>query len=416
MISLPRPLFLAPLLALFCALPPQSARAQCFGPDGLDVGPCCAPTLANVPLFSGAALPGLGICWTTCTVTGQQNLRVDWTLPRNPSCGQYDTLLTVSDAFGTPLMSGKLMMDYTRTWLETDLAGGARQVWRFTAKADLFQIPGGTPPCTVPSCITPAGGQGTAFWYGYVDYSACAATGQFENALVLYHACDKFIHQPGLSDRPGVFHPAGSYAIVAPHSPAQPFAPFNQVASGGPLVGEAARNIDTVTPQPAPCVVEDPVVAGAMNPLGAGCMCTFTAQPKQQTLRNFSGTTACVNAIGVPGGWASLNILFPTLPWIHMVTTSIGRWTSPLTYPGQESAWVDEGLFVHHDPCAGDFIEIKYGGTTRDGWAATLPSGLPVKNFTDLVSNYSAPLFGPYPGPVYGSTQTSDHLIYVNEP
>jgi hypothetical protein len=403
--------------ALTFALSSPPSPAQCFGPDNLDLGPCCAPVFANVPPFPNAALPGMGICWSACAPTATQDLRVDWTTPRNPSCGEYDTLLTVTDAFGGPLMSGKLNMDYTRTWLETDPSGASVQVWRFTAKADLAFVPGGgLPPCTVPPCITPAGGQGTAFYYGYVDYTACAAGAGFENVLVLYHACDRFIHAPGFSDRPGVFHPTRSYGIVAPHSPVQPFLPINQIASGGPLFGEGARDIDSSTPPPALCLVEDPVVAGSMSPLGAGCVCTFTTLPKHQTLRKFAGTTACVNAAGIPGGWVSLDILFPTLPWNQLVTSSIGRWTSPFAYPGQESAWVDEGLFVHQDPCHGDFIELKYGGSTRDGWTPILPIPVVVTNFTDIADNYTAPLFGPYPTPILGSIRPTDHLIYVNEP
>jgi hypothetical protein len=409
-----------PLVVLVCSLfvgVAPTASAQCFGPDNLDIGPCCAQTVANLPQFPNAALPGLGICWNACSVSGTQNLRVDWSTPRNPSCGEYDTLLTVSDSAGATLMFGKLTMDYTRTWIESDPSGLQHQVWRFAAKADLIFTPGGAlPPCTVPACIAPVGGQPTAFFYGYVDYTACAAGTPFENVLVLYHACDRFIHAPGLSDRPGAFHPAGSYAIVAPHSPVQPFLPFNQIASGGPLIGEGTRDIDTSVPQPAPCLVEDPVVAGNMSPLGAGCVCTFTTLPKQQTLRNFSGTNSCVNAAGIQGGWASLDVAFPTLPWKHMVTSSIGRWTSPFAYPGQESAWVDEGLFVHQDPCHGDFVEVKYGGSTRDGWTPLLPFPVLLTNFTDIADNYTAPLFGPYPGPAVGSIHRTEHLIYVNEP
>jgi hypothetical protein len=408
------------LVAFVCTLLAGTApgvSAQCFGPDNLDIGPCCAPTIANVPQFPKAALPGMGICWNACAVSGTQDVRADWTTPRQASCGEYDTLLTVTDAFGGPLVSGKLVLDYTRTWLETDVSGLTHQVWRFAAKADLFLVPGGgVPPCTVPTCITPVGGQPTAFYYGYVDYMSCAAGDPWENVLVLYHACDRFIHAPGLSDRPGVFHPGGAYAIVAPHSPAQPFLPVNQVASGGPLFGEAARDIDTSTPPPTLCIVEDPVVAGAMSPLGAGCVCTLTTLPKHQTLRKFSGTTACVDAAGIPGGWASLDIAFPTLPWKHMITSSIGRWTSPFVYPGQESAWVDEGLFVHQDPCHGNFLELKYGGSTRDGWTPLLPIPVLLPNFTDIADNYTAPLFGPYPAPILGSIRPTEHLIYVNEP
>ena len=35
-----------------------------------------------------------------------------------------------------------------------------------------------------------------------------------EAALVLFHNCDRFIHRPGLSSRPGAFHPGMSFALV----------------------------------------------------------------------------------------------------------------------------------------------------------------------------------------------------------
>jgi hypothetical protein len=418
--SLPQPFRLVGLAVLVCSLMIAGApvaSAQCFGPDNLDSGPCCTQVIPNLPQFPAAQIPGMGICWNACSVAGTQDVRVDWTLPRLTGCGQYDTLLTVSDSgSGTTLVSGKLTLDYTRTWEETDTAGIQTQVWRFTAKADLSFSPGVVPPCTVPTCIAPAGGQPTAFYYGYVDYMACDVTIPFENVLVLYHACDRFIHSPGLSDRPGVFHPGSSYGIVAPHSTLQPFVPANVIAPGGPLIGEGMRDIDTSTPPPTLCLAEDPLVSGNMTPLGAGCVCTLTTFPNHQTLRKFSGTTACVNAAGVPGGWASLDIAFPTLPWKHMISTSIGRWANPNIYPGQEACWVDEGLFVQLDPCHGDFIELKYGGSTKDGWTPLLPIPVVIDGFTDIADNWSAPLGGPYPTPILGSIRPTEHLIYVNLP
>lgn len=395
----------------------STASAQCLGPDDLDVGPCCAQTIPTLPAFPSAQIPALGICWDTCTVVGQQDLRVQWTPPTQPFCGEYVTQLTVDDpATGTPVLTGTLTLDYTRTWIESTTAGVATQVWRFVAKADLSAIPGVPPPaCVVPSCIQPIGPHRTAFYYGYVDYSSCSAAGPWENVLVLYHACDKFVHTAGFSDRPGVFHPTGAYAIVAPHSTLQPFVPANNFAPGGPLVAEATRNVDTST-SPSLCVIEDRVVSGDIQPLGWGCFCPFSSVPKHQTARVFKGQTVCVNAAGIPGSWTSLNILFPTLPWYHMVTTSIGCWGNPGVYPGDECAWVDEGLFITRDACTGDFIEIKYGGTTAKGFTVVPTWSNVTQTFTDLADNYSAPLSGPHPLPIYGSVRPTDHLIYVNVP
>ncbi len=391
--------------------------AQCFGPDNLDLGPCCAATLPNLPVFPGASLPGLGICWGQCTVNNQRTLKVAWTPPAQPFCAEYTTTLTVFDgSSGLPLLGGQLTLDYTRTWDEITTTGTVAQVWRFTAKADLVSLaaPGG-PPCPVPNCIAPVGPHPTAFFYGYVDYTNCTAAGTWENVLVLYHACDRFIHAPGLSDRPGVFHASSSFAIVAPHSALQPFVPVNVVAPGGNVFAEATRSVTTSGLPPFACTVEDPVAFGSMTPLGAGCVCTLSISPKQQTLRQFTGQTQCTTTAGTPGAWTSLNINFPTLPWLHMVSTSIGRWTNPNMYPSTESVWVDEGLFVHQDACTGSFLEQKYGASTRNGWTVLSIPGSPT-NFTDLVDNYTAPLAGPFPTPIMGSVRPTDHLIYVNEP
>jgi hypothetical protein len=331
-----------------------------------------------------------------------------WSAPAQVSCGEYVSQLTVHDAgTGLVVLSGLMSLSYTRTWDEVDPAGIPRQVWRFVAKADLSAPTGGPiSPCVQPSCITPAGPHPTSFYYGYLDYAGCSAAGPWENALVLYHACDRFIHAPGLSDRPGVFHPTVSHALVAPHSALQPFVPSSNIATGGPLISEATR---TVVPGTA-CVVEDKLAGGDLTKLGAGCLCTLTPFPKRDTLRRFAGTTGCGSA------WTSLDILFPTLPWLHVVATSIGNWTNPSVYPGDEVTWVDEGLFVHQDACSGSWVELKYGGSTAKGWDAILHSGVTTQNFLDLADNYTAPVAGPHPLPILGSVRPTDHLVYVNFP
>lgn len=394
-----------------------SARAQgCFGPDNLDIaGACCQPVLPNLPPFPAGGLGGLGICWNNCQVGTTNDLKVSWTPPLQVACAQYTSQITVADAnTGLPVLSGNMVLDYTRTWDEVGVSGTLEQVWRFVAKVDLAPVPGNGAPCPVPPCLQPAGPYSGAFYYGYMDYSTCTAAGGWQNALVLFHNCDRFIHAPGFSSRPGQFHPGRSFAIVAPHSTAQPFVPANLLATGGPLVGEAARGVNTFGP--AVCVNEDPVLAGAMTPLGAGCVCTLAINPKQQTLRQLQAQTQCPNTAGAPGGFASLNVNFPAIPWLHIVTTSIGTWTAAGLYPGAEAVWVDEGLFVHQDGCTGDWIDLKYGASTRGGWPAILPSGLPVAHFTDMADNWSAPVTGPYPLPINGNVFPTDRLVYVNEP
>jgi len=410
---------LAPVLASALLLgSAPAANAQCFGPDGLDLGPCCAAVIPNLPQFPAASMPALGACWDRCTQGLQRTLKLSWSMPGQTACGEYSAGLFVADATsGLPMLTGKMILNYTRTWQEIDPAGNMTQVWRFTAKADLSTVPGGfVANCPTPPCLTPTGPHQTAFFYGYVDYATCSGTSTvWQNALVLNHAADRFIHAPGLSDKPGVFHPGQSYALIAPHSAVQTFIPGNNVAFGGPLIGEATRDVNVPGIPPAVCMTEDKVLAGVMVKLGAGCLANIAPNPKAHTMRQFLGQTACVNATGLPGNWASLN-LFPTLPWFHMVTSSIGTWSNPNIYPGKETAWVDEGLFVQQDACTGDVIELKYGGSTQGGWTAILPVPPVLTNFTDIADNYTAPLLGPYPLPIMGSVRQTEHLIYVNEP
>ena len=398
------------VLALFAVA--STLPAQCFGPDNLN-GPCCTPTVPTLPPFPGVTLPALGICYQGCVVGTQNALTVVWAPPVQPFCGQYQTPLTVIDnASGTVILTGLLILDYTRTWDEVDPTGVGHQVWRFTAKVDLSS-PGTSTAliCPKPNCITPIGPHPTAFYYGYVDYAGCTAAGPWENVLVLFHNCDNFMHRPGLSDKPGVFHPANTFAIVAPHSAAQPFAPGNMIAPLNPVRGEAVRRTDTVSPPPSVCWTEDKVNQAQFIFNGAGCLNIMAGFPKQQTLRQFNGTTGCPTG----GQWVSLNVNFPVFPWFHMVSTSIGQWTNPLVYPGPESAWVDEGFFVHRDPCTGFFVDQKYGASTYGGWGAFTAAVGAVKGFTDLADNYSAPVGGPYPSPVLGSVRPTARLIYVNQ-
>ncbi len=396
------------------------AFGQCVGSDQLELGACCQQLPANVPAFPPAALPGLGICWDNCIVTGQNPLKVAWSMPVPVTCGQYASTLTVSDAgSGLVVLSGVLVLDYTRTWMEIDASGAPVQVWRFVAKADLSWVPSpAAPTCPVPSCLPPFGPHPTAFFYGYVDYASLCGTTLFENALVLFHGCDFFMHKPGLSDFPGAFHPGRSYGIVAPHSTAQPFMPANLPAPGGALVAEAVRNVNNVAGGGL-CIAEDKVVGGVLAPLANGCLCPFAVAPAQVTIRYFAGSGTCVDSSGLSSSWVSLLIAFPTIPWPYLVTTSIGVWTMPTVYPGMEMAWVDEGLFSYHDPCtAKDYFEVYYGASTSQGWPVfpTTTGSVLTQNFTDVADNWSATAGGPYIFPMLGSIRQTDHLIYVNVP
>ena len=66
-------------------------------------------------------------------------------------------------------------------------------------------------------------------------------------------------------------------------------------------------------------------------------------------------------------------------------------------------------------PCTAFVIDMKYGATTYGGWGAFSPSVGPVKGFTDLADNYSAPASGPFVSPVLGSVRRTERLLYVNQ-
>ena len=416
-----RTLFAALATTALFALTPTSS-GQCFGPDGLDVGGCCAPAQAILPQFPQAALPGLGICWNSCNVSAQTDLRVNWAPPASPSCAQYTTTVTVTHAgSGMPLLGGLMVLDYTRTWIEANpVTGQLIQVWRFVAKADLSSLvpTGVTPPCPVPTCLPPFGPHPTAFYYGYVDYAQdCGVLTGFQNTLVLFHGCDFLQHKPGLSSRPGVFHPTTTYAIVAPHSSLNPFVPANLPAPGGPLIAEAVRKISL--PGTVACMTEERIAHGDLLPFVTGCLCPPAALPPQFTLSIYRGVGTCPDAAGLPSSFDSLAVAFPTLPWFHLTTISIGFWSSAAAYPGEEVVWVDEGLFKYYDSCVSNrFYEVNYGATTDRGWTVipTNPTIPPSQRFKDLADNYSAPVVGAHPLPLLGNIMPTDHLIYTNVP
>jgi len=397
-----------------------SATAQCFGPDNL-TGPCCTQVPANLPPFPQASMSGLGICWNNCVPAAQTNLRVTWTTPFALTCAQFTSLVTVTDSMtGTPLLGGPMVMDYTRTWTEVNLlTGNLTQVWRFAVKADLSSlVPAGpVPPCPVPPCLTPIGPHQSAFYYGYADYAQdCVAGANYQQVIVLYHAGDWLIHTPIYSGTPGAFHGATSYAIVAPHTPVNPFIPANLPAPAGPLLAEAVRD---VPPPGALCWTEEPVVAGDLLPFVQGCMAPPSLAGNQVTLSLYNGIGSCPDIFGRPSSFSALALLFPTLPWPYLVTTSIGQWTSAVSYPGEELVWVDEGLFQYYDSCIStDYFEVFYGGSTDEGWPVvpSWPPMLATQKFKDLAGNWAARRQGPKQMPLMGLVMPTTHLIYTNTP
>ncbi|MEM7310596.1 MAG: hypothetical protein AAF682_28225 [Planctomycetota bacterium] len=395
-----------------------AAGAQCFVPDGLS-GPCWEPTDANLPDFPGAQLPGLNICWDACDPTAETCLQVNIDNPMQVSCDQYIAELITFDCAGMPLLTGKVTLDYTRTWQEIGASPNIQyQVWRFVAKVDLAQVIAGIDPgCPIPNSL---GTYETAFYYGYMDFARNCFTGEWEHSLVLFHNCDAFQHQPGISSKPGVFDPGTTYAIVAPSTSANPFVPAAMPAPGGSMVAEAVRL--SADPAIGGCVNEERISQGVIQPIGQGCMCPFALFPGQVTARHIEGIGSCPTPIGPGSSFRSLNV-FPGFPWLENVTTSIGSWTTTSSYPGPEAAWVDEGVYLYDDSCATAagtpslFADLLYGASTSKGFEILFDStfGAPLtENFTDLASNVSFPVGTPLPLPLVGDVKPTRHLIYTN--
>ena len=415
-------LLAAAAAATLSALP----TAQCIGPDNLSNGQCWQQVDLTVPQWNDISLPGLGVCYDQCNPTQQTCLGdVALSTPAQQVCGMYTTDIKVADCSGNALLGGQGLLDYTRTWREATPNGQTFQVWRFTLKADLsISSPNAINVCPVPSCLV---AHPTAFFYGYVDYALDCSNpggGLFENAVVMYHACDEFIHRPGLSDRPGAFHPGRSFAIVAPHTTANPFDPTALVpAPGGPTTAEAVRSTPALTGT-ALCITEEPIVQGQQLPLVSGCLCPLSVASQQQTAVRMNGIGACGAAGAAGSAYQTLNF-FPNLPWFDMVSTSLGRWTTMASYPGAERVWVNEGLFLYDDSCLnaqgipGTYLDMNYGSTTGSGY---MP--FPTENnqagitdrFTDLASNASYDLTQPITLPILGTMRKSTHLIYTNTP
>ena len=273
----------------------------------------------------------------------------------------------------------------------------------------------------MPPCLS---AHPTAFFYGYVDYARNCATGGFENAVVLFHNCDRFIHDPALSDRPGAFHPVDTFAIVAPDTAVNPFDPTPVLPPSGPLVAEAVRNVSNPFGVPF-CTTEEPISGGDLTHIIAGCACPLSFGSIQQSANRLKGTGSCPDAAGAVSEFNTLNF-FPTVPWFEMITTSIGCWTTAGSYPGPECAYVNEGVFRYRDSCSaigplggsGEFTDIFYGATTRGGFTVvpTSPIFVPTQNFVDLASNLAQPAGVPVALPIIGSVRKTDHLIYVNVP
>lgn len=391
-------------LTLLAAVFTVPAEAQlCLGPDGL-TGPCCSAATLTIPTsLPGASLPSVGVCWTSCSPSTQATY-IDCSPPSPVSCGMFQSQVTVSDGSGTVVLTGLLLLDYSRTWTEFNVDGDELQVWRMLAKADMMRSTG-SGPCLMPACL-PFGF--TAFYYGHVDYAYNCSSGGWEVALSLFHPGDLFVHNPASSSAPGSFHNPRSYALVGPDTAANPFSPTLLPPVTGPVTGGAVRRV------PVPggaCSTEEPLTVGNLWTIQQGCACPLSPTPQQYALQPFWANGAC---------GSSFTSMWTPSPhyWHRMVTISLGTWTGsgPGTpYPGNENLWANEVVFFFTDGCSGvTRVEFNYGVTTAQGFTVMADTQRPwlTQRMLDLASNWNSS--GGIVPPYVGSVIRATHVTHAN--
>ncbi len=392
----------------------SDAAAQCGIDDQLSLGGCCDQVDLALPAFPSIGLQSQGIRWDACGLAAQQCLSVNLSPPiPTARCGVFDVQVSVGDCAGVPAASGLGTLDYTRTWTEVrPQSVGAPpaqyQVWRFLFKVDLSGsgLIGSSPvlPNSLGSCPS-------AFYYGHVDYAFDCVSNFWESSFSLYHGADNFSHGPVLSSCPSTLDPISSYAIVGPDTAANPFVPTDFLVQPGALQSEAVRKVDS--PIPFACNIEERIASGTYNPVGFGCL-------SPPSLGSIHQSSIALDATGGCGSnFLTLNAGGGIIPWRRLVSTSLGQWTTPFAYPGEELLRADEGLFVYNDACVTlpPEFAIFYGVETLKGYdvlPGPTPSFIGSQHFVDLGTNWTAPLTGPISLPAVGTVNPSKYLIYVN--
>jgi len=380
-----------------------AAAQLCLGTDNL-TGPCCTSTTVNIPdPLPATSLQGVGVCWTAC-VPSTDPVSIDISPPTQTWCGAYQAQITITDASGLPILTGTLVLDYTRTWTEFNDDGDELQVWRMVTKTDLM-LSGSSSACPVPACLSTVP---TAFFYGHLDFAYNCNNSTWEEAASLFHSCDLFVHDPTASSIPGPQHPPVSYAIVGPDVSTTPFVPAILPPIAGPITGGAIRRMAVPG---ATCWTEDPLTAGNLGINLQGCACPMSLTPAQYATQPFSAVGAC-------GGNFSALLTPPPHWWKRMITASLGTWTGSgagTPYPGDENLWANEGFFFFTDGCTGlTRVESHYGVTTDQGFTVIPDSQRPwlTMKMIDLASNFdSSNGFSP---PFVGNVMTTSHTIHAN--
>jgi hypothetical protein len=347
---------------LFFARP---AEAQCQLHDGMDGGPCCGLTQAQLPNLTAFTQNFMQICWRDCGVDQTLTLKAQWNpVPTTPGvvrpCGEVLMNVKILGPGNFLFWSGQMRLQYARTWMASSTAGSVLQVWRFLMNGDLNPtFAAGAPPCRVPSCVAPNGGK--ARFSGYIDFAEhCGTTLPVERAWMLTHACDAIDHHAGFP-RAGAFHPDRSFSFVAPIAGFVPGA--LQPIEGTPFSPFESIHSRQLTPAPSivVCTFEERAVH-SLTPQTQMCFCGAPGS-NQFNIGSLNVSTACGTSITTPA-------VGPLLP--GFVSMGIGFWTNPNVYPGQQSLRWNVGGYDYFDACVGTLQhDIFYGVSTIGGYPAT---------------------------------------------
>jgi hypothetical protein len=376
-IPVSRSFLLAIPLALAVFAPP--AAAQC-GPDGLDGGPCCAPTSAILPQFPSLTTDAQFICFENC----QTNLSVKYCAILGPPipmtvggvvlCADYTIRIRLVDcATGALFWTGGVRAFYSRNWQESSAAGVVDlNVWRFVVNGDFAPTPlVPANPCERPGCLVQ---YNRIYFSGHIDYALECATGNWKVAFALSHECDGIHHAPGTArPAPAIgLHPTRSFTMVGPGST---FVPSITTVgkSDGSITQQAIRWNRWIATAPT-CTFEERAT-GLFHAQNEQCLCVTAGAAPQYISTVVQAFGSCGSSIN-PSGLG----LFQQ--------KRIGGWTSPTQFPGVEQVLFDFGFLQTVDGCLGVTSHEWYEGSeTLKGFPALDFFGLPLDpQFEDLGS------------------------------
>jgi hypothetical protein len=375
--------------ALALAMPAQGCP---IGDDGFAIG-CCTPVNnVNLPFFPPFQVQGVYCCLKDCDL--EQRFPIVVSTQHFPIfCDAHAISVTVTPSPPPgPGWSGVVIAKYSRTWIETPVAGLQRQVWRFLLNGD-FSPTAGVSPCPLP----PHGTQ--SHFTGHIDYACeidAAGNQVVRMALNLNHWPGCISHN-AISAAPltgAAAHADRSYHINAPAT----FSCQPTQASNGTIPAEAVRS--TIFPAGYVCLGEGDVLQGNIFTVSSNWLCqTPSGGPFAYRHQNFVGSVGCA---GLASPWAPLptSLPLPPLP-TGFTTLGLGSWIGPPdVFPGTRELLIHWGILQYPDACNPNDLPLHFvtGATTRGplGTLFSQPAG-PFREFLDLQNMiHTQGLFGPW--------------------